>query len=444
MMDWRRSRAGGLPTERDLSLARKGLAAAALAADELVATLPSPAERSPQQRASAAAAHDASRALRKKLIGSHAEAVYDELTSGRTVWMRLEELLTAAGAAFTGLVPSGAQMAAERTRSQADKEGYEIDQAIFLSGVLRSPVAGAHLIAAMLRPTPRALDLLPEFGRTGYARFPSVAIERTDGVARLTMCRDDCLNAEDNQQVEDMETAVDLALLDPCVRAGLVRGGEMTHPRYAGRRVFSAGINLKALHAGGITLAGFLLRRELGYINKLLRGIWLTEAEDAGSVRSPLADKPWAAAVDSFAIGGGMQLLSAFDYVVAAADAYFSLPAASEGIVPGAAALRLTRCAGPRVARQMILHGRRIWASEPAGRLLVDEVVEPAEMETAIKNGLTRLMAPAVLANRRMLNLAEEPPEEFRLYMAEFALQQALRIYSTDVIEKAGRFRERK
>ncbi len=43
-------------------------------------------------------------------------------------------------------------------------------------------------------------------------------------------------------------------------------------------------------------------------------------------------------------------------------------------------------------------------------------------------------------ANRRMLNLAEESAEEFRRYMAEFALRQALRIYSEDVIGKVGRF----
>jgi thioesterase DpgC len=39
-----------------------------------------------------------------------------------------------------------------------------------------------------------------------------------------------------------------------------------------------------------------------------------------------------------------------------------------------------------------------------------------------------------------MLNHAEEPADEFRGYMAEFALQQALRIYSADVISKVGRF----
>ena len=47
-----------------------------------------------------------------------------------------------------------------------------------------------------------------------------------------------------------------------------------------------------------------------------------------------------------------------------------------------------------------------------------------------------------MLANRRMLNHAEEPADEFRGYMAEFALQQALRIYSADVISKVSRFQE--
>ncbi len=39
-----------------------------------------------------------------------------------------------------------------------------------------------------------------------------------------------------------------------------------------------------------------------------------------------------------------------------------------------------------------------------------------------------------------MLNLADEPLDEFRLYMAGFVVQQALRLYSEDVIGKVGRF----
>ncbi len=86
-----------------------------------------------------------------------------------------------------------------------------------------------------------------------------------------------------------------------------------------------------------------------------------------------------------------MQLLLVFDHVIVASDAYFSLPAAQEGIVPGAADFRLCRSAGPRLSRQIILEGRRIWANEP---------VDPADMEEAIEGSLDRLKSPAVAANR--------------------------------------------
>jgi thioesterase DpgC len=422
----------------DLGRARQALAEIAKPADDLIASLPEPGRRSAEQHATAAAAHDVIRAVRGHFMDVQAEAVYNELTDERRRYLRLPELVQAAAAAFPGLVPTAEQMTAERARPQARKEGREIDQGIFLRGVLRSPETGGHLLDAMLRPTPRALRLLPEFRRTGVADLGSVRMERGDGAARLTMCRDDCLNAEDNQQVDDMETAVDLALLDPDVRVGLLRGGVMSHPRYRGKRVFSAGINLKALAAGDISLVDFLLRRELGYIHKLVRGI---RVEDGSRWESPTVVKPWVAAVEGFAIGGGMQLLLVFDHVLAASDAYLSLPAAQEGIVPGAANFRLSRCAGPRLARQVILAGRRIWATESAAQSLVDEVVEPAEMDKAVEMSLDRLQSPAVVTNRRMLNLAEEPPDEFRRYMAEFAVQQALRLYSDDVIGKVSRFR---
>ncbi|UXY31782.1 (3,5-dihydroxyphenyl)acetyl-CoA 1,2-dioxygenase DpgC [Streptomyces sp. HUAS TT20] len=415
----------------------QGIGEAAARVAELVAALPEPAERTPAQRAEIAAAHDVARTERARFLDRHAEAVYDELTDSRSVFLRLPELVEAAADACPGLVPTAAQLASERANRQAGKEGYEIDQGIFLRAVLRSPVAGAHLLDAMLRPTPRALELLPEFRTTGRLELRSVRLERRDGVAHLTMCRQDCLNAEDEAQVEDMETAVDIALLDPDVSVGVLRGGKMTHPRYRGRRVFSAGINLKSLHAGDISLVGFLLRREIGYIHKLVRGVLVDEA---ASWRSPTIEKPWVGAVDTFAIGGGAQLLLVLDHVAAASDAYFSLPAAREGIVPGAGNFRLGRALGPRGSRQIILQGRRVFATEPDARFLFDEAVEPEELDAAAARAADRLSAPAVVPNRRMLRVAEDPPEDFRRYMAEFALQQALRLYGEDVINKVGRF----
>lgn len=422
---------------QNLPDARRALDQASGHVDDLLARLPEPSRRSARQRAAASAAKDGMRVMRSQFMDAHADAVYDEATTGRRDYLRLAELADTAGAAFPGLLPTEGQLTAERARSQAGKEGYEIDQGIFFSRVLRSPLAGPHLLDAMLRPTPRAQNLLPEFTRTGVADLGSVRLERADGTAWLTMCRDDCLNAEDVRQVEDMETAVDLALLDPAISVGVLRGGMMTHPRYQGKRVFSAGINLKALHAGDIPLVDFLLRRELGYIHKLIRGIILDEGPHW---RSPAIEMPWIAVVDSFAIGGGAQLLLAFDRVLAASDAYVSLPASHEGIIPGASNFRLTRYAGSRLSRQMILLGRRVWATEPAAQFLIDDAVDPHELDLAVSRSVESLRGQAVIANRRMLNLAEEPPLEFLRYMADFALQQAMRLVDDDVAGKVGQF----
>lgn len=428
---------GHVAVDPDVDVALATLADRAADVDALLSGLPRPGSRSVEERERVAVALDAVRGLRARFMDRHADAVYDRLTEGRTVSLRIDELVVAAAQRFPGLAPTAAQMADERSRLQADKEGREIDQGIFLRGVLRSPVAGEHLIEAMLRPTARATELLPEFVRTGRVETRSVRVECRDGVAGLTMIRDDCLNAEDATQVDDMETVVDLVLLNPDVQVAVLRGGVMSHPRYRGRRVFSAGVNLKSLHGGGIPLVDFLLRRELGYLSKIFRGL---RADGHDSWRAATIQKPWVAVVDSFAIGGGMQLLLIFDHVIVASDAYLSLPAANEGIVPGVANLRLGRAAGGRLARQVILGGRRIRACEPDARLLVDEVVEPDDLEAAAERAARRLKATAVVPNRRMLNLAEEPMGEFRAYLAEFAVEQALRLYGQDVIAKTGRF----
>jgi thioesterase DpgC len=375
-------------------------------------------------------------AERARFLDSQAGTLYDRFTDGRSRELRIGELINSAADAYPGLVaPASGHLDTPEERADRD-----IGHGIFLRAILRSPAAGTHLIQSMLGPTPTAERLLPQFRRTGDVALEAVRVHRENGVAEVTMCRGDCLNAEDEQQAEDMETAVDLVLLDPEVRVGLIRGGPMTHPRYLGKRVFSAGINLKKLRSGEITLAGFLMRRELGYLHKLVRGI---RVPDGDWREPPVRPKPWVAAVDSFAIGGGLQVLLAADYVLAASDAYFSLPAAQEGIIPGAANFRLGEITGPRAARQVILLGRRIEATDPDARLLADEVVDPGALGAASAAAVARLREPAVQANRLMLSLGGDSPDRFRAYMAEFAVQQALRVHAPDVRDKTGRFARR-
>jgi len=410
------------------------LAAFVATGDALLSVLPPKIERNADQEDEATAIHAICRTARRDFLAAHCEWLYGRLTHGFTVYKRIEDLAREAALVCPGLLPSSDQMKAERTLRQSEKEGREGDQGLFFHALLSRPTIANHLLTAMQLPTKRAHELLPAFQRTGKVIMRAVTIERRQAAAHITITNAHCLNAEDLPHVEDMETAVDLALLDETVSVCVLRGGEMDHPRYTGRRVFSAGVNLKELDAGRIPFVEFFLGRELGYLNKMVRGL----IRPTGDTGPGLSEKPWLAIVDTFAIGGGAQILLACDWVIAAADSYASLPAAQEGIVPGFANLRLSRFLGRRLAQHVILGGRSIRATDPEASLLFSQVVPPADLDAAIEQTISKLASPSVVANRRMLNLTDEPLEDFIRYAAEFALVQSGRIYGRDVLDKIG------
>ncbi|MFF9347889.1 enoyl-CoA hydratase/isomerase family protein [Streptomyces sp. NPDC014734] len=379
----------------------------------------------------------AARRVRRRFVGLHAERLYAELTDDRRAFRRLDELAAGAAELVPGLVPTKEQIETERRRPQREKEGREIDHGILFHGLLRSRTAGRHLMEAMRRPTPGALAALAGFRARGRADLGIASVERRGEVGEVTVNNAEFLNAEDDLLVAALEVAVDLVLLDDRIRVGVMRGAPMTHPRYAGRRVFGAGINLTRLYRGEISLVDFFLARELGYINKVFRG--LSVPDDGRDWLPEPVEKPWVAAVDTFAIGGAAQILLVFDRVVATDDAYFTLPALREGIIPGAANLRLPRVAGNRLARQSIFADRRIDASSPEGRLLCDETVPAARMDAAVDAAAVALADPAVVANRRVLHAHEEPEDLLRHYLADYAVEQCRRLHSPDLVENLER-----
>jgi thioesterase DpgC len=288
----------------------------------------------------------------------------------------------------------------------------------------------------MLRPKPEALALLDEFCRTGKADLGQARVERRDATGIVELCNPESLNAEDNAVVAAMETGVDLVLLDPQIEVGVLRGAPVQHPKHAGRRIFSSGLNLTALGAGQIALVDFMIARELGLVAKLQWGHW--HESQADEELEATREKPWIAAVEAWAIGGGCQLLLVTDRVLAERGAYFSLPARKEGLVPGVAPARLARRFGGRLARQIVLFGRILQADGPDGSLLCDEVVEPGAMDEAIASTSATLTGSGLLsvaANRKAIRFGEETPDDFRRYMAMFAREQARCLYSPALIE---------
>jgi thioesterase DpgC len=229
-----------------------------------------------------------------------------------------------------------------------------------------------------------------------------------------------------------MEQAGDVALLYPKTEVCVLRGAAVTHPKHSGRRIFGAGINLTHLYQGKIRYLWYLIR-DLGFVNKFYRGLALPEVSPEVDSR----EKLWIAAVEGFAIGGHCQILLTMDHTLAAHDAYLTLPARKEGIVPGAANLRLPRFVGDRIARQAVMAERRIDCASPEGRLICDEVVSSSEMDHAIDRIVERLTGSGVVsaaANRRAFRAGEEPLDAFRRYMAVYAREQAYCHFSPALI----------
>ncbi|HEX2649206.1 MAG TPA: enoyl-CoA hydratase/isomerase family protein [Burkholderiales bacterium] len=328
----------------------------------------------------------------------NATQMYDALTDGRRKYVRVDELCYRAAERFPGVLPNADDLAAEAPRLQKDKRGLE--------------KAGS-------------LDL-------GGAR-----VHREGKAAVVTMHNPRFLNAEDESTLEPLEAAIDVALLDRKSEICVLRGATVTHTRHAGKRLFGAGINLTHLYQGKIRYLWYLIR-DFGFVNKIYRGLARPEVppeEDS-------VEKLWIAAVEGFAIGGHCQILLTIDQVIAADNAYMTLPARKEGIIPGAANLRMARHVGDRVARQAILAERRLDCASPEGRLMCDYIVTSEAMDAEIDrlvNHITGAGMVSAAGNRRALRIGEEPLDEFRRYFSVYTREQAQCHFSPALISNLER-----
>jgi thioesterase DpgC len=408
----------------------------------LIARLPTAAHRNEPERAAAAVIHETARRARTRFLHAHVEAIYDILTDRLSRRLRVEQLVTAAADVVPGLVPGPQDIAAEDGRLQRDRSGAEIDQGLFVSAVLANPRTGTHLCHAMLAPRPEAIDLAEQFRRDGIVKLPGAVVSRHGLACVVTYANQRFLNAEDQGTLDAMETCVDLALLDADSAIVVLRGGPVEHPKYRGQRVFGAGINLTHLYHGRIPFIWYL-QRDLGYVNKIYRGLAKADDSLSDEFGGGTIEKPWIAAVEGFAIGGHCQVLLVCDYVIAEEDAYLTLPARKEGIIPGAANLRLPRFTGDRIARRAIQLEERIACNSPEGRLICDETVAAGTMDEAIARMVSAWAssgAVSAVGNRRAFRIAEEPLDMFRSYMAVYAREQAYCHFSPALIRNLEQY----
>jgi enoyl-CoA hydratase len=186
------------------------------------------------------------------------------------------------------------------------------------------------------------------------ASFEYVTLEKRDGVAVLTVNRPDKLNALNAATIAELDSAVRDVAADEGVRGLLVTG--------AGRKAFVAGADIAELATMG-PLSGVQVSRQGQATFRMLERL----------------AKPVVAAVNGFALGGGLELALACHMRVASSSARFGLPEVKLGIIPGyGGTLRLPRLVGRGRALELILTGEMIDAAEALRIGLVNRVVEDA------------------------------------------------------------------
>ena len=211
----------------------------------------------------------------------------------------------------------------------------------------------------------------------------AVKLEAQGGILIITLDRPKA-NAIDVKTSLELHAAFKALDDDPALRVGIVTGTG---------RFFSAGWDLGAANEGEAVDAdhgpgGF-----------------------AGLTEYFSLTKPVIAAVNGLAVGGGFELALAADLIVASDTAKFWLPEAQLGMLPDSGGLlRLPKAIPARLAREMILTGRRMDAAEALALNLVNRVVPGEELLAAaleLAATIARSAPLAITAARDILRETE-------------------------------------
>jgi len=227
-----------------------------------------------------------------------------------------------------------------------------------------------------------------------------VLVERPeDGVALVRINRPAVRNALNLATREALAAAFERLQDDPAVRAIVLTGDS---------RAFAAGADLKEfIDAGAVEI---MRRRAERY--------WQTVA------RTP---QPVIAAINGYALGGGLELALCCDLLIAGEGAQLGQPEVRVGIMPGAGGTqRLTRAIGKFHAMRLCLTGRPIAAAEACQMGLVSQVVPDAEVVDAaleMARDLARLPPLAVMQIKEAILAGQDASLEAGLMLERKAFQ---------------------
>ena len=204
--------------------------------------------------------------------------------------------------------------------------------------------------------------------------YENISVNLSDGIAVLTINRPKQLNALNKRTIEEAHAALKEMESDDEVAVVILTGAE--------EKAFVAGADIKEFADFTIAQGGSLAKNGQDLLFNLVEHY----------------PKPVIAAVNGFALGGGLELAMSAHIRIASANAKMGLPEVSLGVIPGyGGTQRLAQLVGKGKANELIFTAGMISADEAFRCGLVNSVVEQdALMETAMK------MASKILRNSPM------------------------------------------
>lgn len=193
----------------------------------------------------------------------------------------------------------------------------------------------------------------------------SVLIDRSGGVARVSLNRPAVHNAFDDGLIADLTATLEALDQDPSVRAVVLSGNGST---------FSAGADLNWMR--GMAAASEAANREDSLrLAKLMRTL-------------NFLGKPTLARVNGSAYGGGVGLVACCDIAIGVDGAKFSLSEVKLGLVPAVISPYVIAAIGARQARRLFL-GAEVFDAREAERIgLLQQCVAPAQLDEAVDRSL--------------------------------------------------------
>jgi len=204
--------------------------------------------------------------------------------------------------------------------------------------------------------------------------FKYIIYEKSEGIATITLNRPEALNAWSQELAKEFLSVMDDAREDENVKVVVITG--------AGEKAFSAGADIKAMK--GMTALKARELSQMGY-------------EICNAIES--IEKPVIAAINGYALGGGMEVSMACDFRIASEKARMGQTEINIGLIPGwGGTQRLTRLVGKAKAKELVFTGKIIDANTALQLGLINKVVPAEEFMTAVRQFAKELAGKAPVA----------------------------------------------